>query len=229
MQICLNKINDALLRQSLELYYGFFKKKGRIWRKLKQQSSWVQYSSHYALASNFEPMVIPELMQRMSTELIHCTSSLMAYLHCRIRIPIPIANQMATLYNFSYCTESDVHCQLQEWDRNRGQNQSPDLWMLINQKSLMQKCSVMEFLYVVKLEQQERLGQQGIEQSFRELMYSTELHKIFLFVSMPCCLDRQCIENDFVKKIDEIRMTMTCKHLARRCARLEGNDTLAPA
>ena len=46
---------------------------------------------------------------------------------------------------------------------------------------------------------------------------------------MPCCLDNPCIKDDFVKKIDEIRMTMTCKHLARRCARLEGNDTLAPA
>ena len=46
---------------------------------------------------------------------------------------------------------------------------------------------------------------------------------------MPCCLDNPCIKDDFVKKIDEIRMTMTCKHLARRCARLEGNGILAPA
>ena len=46
---------------------------------------------------------------------------------------------------------------------------------------------------------------------------------------MPCCLEDPCIKDDFVKKVDEIRLTMTCKHLARRCARLEGNDTLAPA
>ena len=60
-------------------------------------------------------------------------------------------------------------------------------------------------------------------------MYSTELHKIFLFVSMPCCLDSPCNKDDSVKIIDEIRMTITCKHLARRWTRLEGNDTLAPA
>ena len=90
----------------------------------------------------------------------------------------------------------------------------------------MQKCSVTEFFMSSKLEQQ---GLQGIEYSFHKRRYCTELHKIFLFVSKPCCLDEPCIKDDFVKKEAEISMTMTCKHLARRCACLEGNDTIGPA
>ena len=118
----INSINDAMLLVSLNFIFGFFLKK--IIFGFLRKNGWVLEKQKQIFRSTVSVTLCTcfkfwakDWCKEWAWDPLTALRHLMAYLHCRVRIPIPIrtANKIATLYYVHLFTLHRVGFRFQSW------------------------------------------------------------------------------------------------------------------